>query len=96
MPHRALLKSPSSNFNSLENCINAREFGCVLCYPLSPADLSSLEKHFHILLSQGFKQPCFEGGMPDNPGMSAAGQPGLHRLHGVQPEATDPFTAKEL
>lgn len=46
-----------------------------------------------LFLCQGLKQSRSEGGGFDDPGLSAARQPGLHSLHGVWTKAADPRAA---
>lgn len=67
-----------------------------MCHVIPPLLCTLKVTYFFISLSQGLQQSRVEGGSPDDPGMYAAGQPGLYCLHGVQPEAADPHPAEEL
>lgn len=69
-----------------------------LSHLLSPPLMFCLSSSdtFFISLSQGLQQSCSEDSRRDRAGMPAAGQPGLHCLHGVRPEAADPHVAEEL
>lgn len=51
--------------------------------------------HLNIFFSQGLKPSRSEGGGLDGPGLSAARQPGLHRLHGLWTKPADQSAAEQ-
>lgn len=51
--------------------------------------------HLNISFSQELKQTRSEGGGLDDPGLSAARQPGLHRLHGLWTKPADQRAAEQ-